>query len=106
MRNLLQYPITRDEIIDCLSRLREEALADLTIGGTDAACLQEAINFLSNWPRSQTMIVEFAHQLNAQMADENRNLREEMIALKIALDAATRLLADKYPAAEIVEELH
>jgi hypothetical protein len=102
MRDLLKYPIIGAEIIEVLQRLREESLEDLTCGSIDAVCLQEAINFLSEWPRSQSMIVAFAHQLNAQMADENRNLHQEVKSLKISLAAAERLLEDKYPAAGMI----
>ena len=43
MRNLLEYPITRDEVIECLTKLRESILEEGCIGDMRPLLLTVAI---------------------------------------------------------------
>ena len=43
MRNLLEYPVTHEEIIECLERHRDEARDSNLIGNIDAMLLDLAI---------------------------------------------------------------
>lgn len=43
MRNILEHPITHDEIISCLERHRDEALRDPAPGNMDGTLLDLAI---------------------------------------------------------------
>lgn len=43
MRNILEYPVTHDEIIECLARYRDAALARAVPGDMDATLLDLAI---------------------------------------------------------------
>ena len=43
MRNILEYPITHEEIIECLARHRDQALKNAVPGNMDATLLDLAI---------------------------------------------------------------
>lgn len=46
MRNLNEHPVTHDEIIECLQRYREAALAEGRIGDMRPMLLTAAINHI------------------------------------------------------------
>ena len=56
MRNLAQYPITTEEIVECLERLRNEHMAQHAgrCGDMTPSLLSEAIEIVKAGPAPQT----------------------------------------------------
>ena len=50
MRNILQYPITDQEIIETLERALEAERAKELIGGIEMICLNRAIERVKKYP--------------------------------------------------------
>jgi hypothetical protein len=67
MRNLMEYPITTDEISECLGRHRqayiEKSESEMRIGDTDGACLTEAISRTLAYDKMQREIIQCAVEL-------------------------------------------
>ena len=49
MRNLLQYPITTDEIVEALTQARDDYNVSSCIGGINGVCIDEAIRRVQSY---------------------------------------------------------
>ena len=58
MRNISEYPITDQEIIDQLQQLLDIELASMSIGGMTALLLTRAIERIKNNPEGPWPIVD------------------------------------------------
>jgi len=49
MRNLKEFPITKDEIIDCLRQLQEDIIKEDLVGDMRPILLEEAMDIIKPW---------------------------------------------------------
>lgn len=58
MRNIEQYPITAQEVMDAIATALQREMDDDRVGGIDGICLEGIRNYLIDNPRAVATIVE------------------------------------------------
>lgn len=61
MRNILQYPLTGQEILTTLENAQKDYLSKMTIGGMDGVVYAQLLSFLKNEANMQ-LVLEFKPQ--------------------------------------------